>query len=217
MDAAEAVLTFLRSVGKHADAEYYLRQFRDAPRECFAAIAVDAATMTDAEDAVALDLRFLSRLELTPIVVLGLRDPGNAQRDAGRLAGQLESAGVDASQHATSAGLDVEAITASARATTIPIVILDAHEFDQREAALTALLRSLQTRKLIFLRNRGGLRLHGERLSVVNVSDELDALSQASDLDEGRPTRTVRVVATARWRRPRRVADRTDLANQPAA
>lgn len=185
IDAAEAVLTFLRSVGSSADAEYYLRIFRDGPRERFAAIAVDAATMADSSDAVALDLRFLSTLDLTPVVILGLRDADNASRDASRLAQLLTGSGVAATTFGTAQRLDAGAIASSARAATIPIVTLTASDFDARVSSLTDLLTTLATRKLIFLRNRGGLRLHGERLSVVNVSDELEALSQASDLDGG--------------------------------
>jgi len=184
MDPADAVLTFLRSVGTHADAEYYLRMFREGPAERFAAIAVDAATMASSGDAVALDLRFLSQLELTPVVVLGLRDPDAASEDAERLREQLAAAGVGVATHGDGGDLDIDSIAATARAATIPVVALGEPAADAREASLSALLDGLQTRKLIFLRNRGGLRQHGERLSVVNLSDELEGLSKTPDFDD---------------------------------
>ena len=39
---AEAVLTFLESVGRRSEAEFYLRLFRKIPKESFAIVAAEA-------------------------------------------------------------------------------------------------------------------------------------------------------------------------------
>ena len=89
MQPADAVLRFLSSVGPGSEAELYLRLFREAPPHSFAAIVVDAATMRDSIDGVAMDLQFLRALELTPIVVLGLYEPESVRVQGERLAQRL--------------------------------------------------------------------------------------------------------------------------------
>lgn len=190
MDTAGAVLKFLRSVGSTADAEYYLREFRAGPREQFAAIAVDASTLVDALDAVSLDLRFLSELGLTPVVVLGLDPDGEAGPGTAALHRALGEMDVAAD---VLAATDSAGVRAAARAGTIPIVDLGAHAAFDATGVGTApgpatrhtldtldtlgqLLTDLGTPKLILLRSQGGLRRGGQRISVVNLSDELTAL-----------------------------------------
>ena len=79
METAEAVLRFLAGVGKGSEAEFYLRLFRSRARESFATLVVDAETMRENLDGVALDLRLLHTLSLTPVVVLGLHVWGAIQ------------------------------------------------------------------------------------------------------------------------------------------
>lgn len=182
MDTAGAVLKFLRSVGPGADAEYYLREFRDGPRERFAAICVDAATMSEAADAVALDLRFLAELDLTPVVALGLGGATEGAQDAASLQASLDDEGVRA---ALLPADEPTAVRDAARNGIIPIVALGSGARHGAAQRLGLLLTHLGTHKLILLRSQGGLRRDGKRISVVNLSEEPDALRADPELAPG--------------------------------
>jgi acetylglutamate kinase len=174
MEAAEAVLRFLAGVGPGSEVEFYLRLFRSRARESFAAIVFDPETWLTNADGVALDLRLLTSLSLTPVVVLGFYQPERGPEYASTLAQKLESQGVKCSIWASSASRDD--IAAAALRGEIPLLTLHESERDLREKELGALLRALGTHKLIFLRTEGGLTLEGRRVSVVNLSDEFSEL-----------------------------------------
>lgn len=61
---------FLDGIGRRDEYEFYLRKFQTAPGTCFAALMPDAAAMEQSEGAIAFDLQFLLRLELTPMILL---------------------------------------------------------------------------------------------------------------------------------------------------
>lgn len=61
---------FLDGIGRRDEYEFYLRKFQTAPGTCFAALMPDAASMEQSEGAIAFDLQFLLRLELTPMILL---------------------------------------------------------------------------------------------------------------------------------------------------
>ena len=180
MEPAEAVLRFLAGVGPGSEAELYLRLFRSRARESFAAIVFDPETWRENADSVALDLRLLSSLSLTPVVVLGFYQPEHASEYARILAAKLSDMAVASSTWNSTANRD--AIAASAARGEIPLLLL--HERDQlaREGELARALASLNTHKLIYLRNEGWLSLHGRALTVVNLSDEFNELMASSEL-----------------------------------
>lgn len=193
MEPAEAVLRFLAGVGKGSDAEFYLRLFRGRARASFATLVVDAPTMRENVDGVALDLRLLHALSLTPVVVLGFYADAAAQPDAAILQGKLRALNVPSALIARdepSSGpagpavtpARVASVTAAAESGEIPIVCLGGGGTQLTE--LTGMLSELQTHKLIFLRNQGGLALEGQLLSVVNLSDEFGALWARPDWDD---------------------------------
>jgi hypothetical protein len=186
MEPAEAVLRFLAGVGRGSEAEFYLRLFRTRSRESFAALVIDGATMRENADAVALDLRLLHTLSLTPVVVLGFHDGGGAQAAAAQLQDKLRvlsvpSALIDAPRR-LSADDRAGAIAAAAKSCEIPVVTLNGESSQLIE--LAAMLSGLRTHKLIFLRNEGALTLDGQRLSVVNLSDEFGGLWARPDWTE---------------------------------
>ena len=170
MEPAEAVLRFLAGVGKGSEAEFYLRLFRGRARESFAALVVDAETMRENADGVALDLRLLHTLSLTPVVVLGFYADADAQRSAAQLHARLQTMGTP-SVAIPLAGRG-PAIVHAAASGTIPVVCLEAADLDGRLRELAEMLTELKTHKLIFLRSEGGLSLDGQALSVINLSDE---------------------------------------------
>ena len=180
MEPAEAVLRFLSGVGPGSEAELYLRLFRSRARESFAAIVFDPETWRENADSVALDLRLLSSLSLTPVVVLGFYRPEHASEYARILAAKLSDMGVQSSTWSSAASRD--AIAASAARGEIPLLLLHERDEHAREGELARALASLSTHKLIFLRNEGWLSLHGRALTVVNLSDEFNELMASSDL-----------------------------------
>lgn len=178
MEAADAVLKFLRSVGPRTEAEFYLQLFRQTPRESFAALLVDDEALSEGADAVAHDLRFLSQLDLTPIVLLG----GEGDADATQLASLLAAQAVDTAGPFSTH--DIEPIASAARVGTIPLVLVGDHAQAGHLDSLGALLTALHTHKLIFLSQQGGLRLQGERLSLVDLGAEASALLMRPEFSE---------------------------------
>lgn len=185
MDAADAVLRFIEGTGRPNEAEFYLRLFRAEAKERFATIAVGAQVARNALDAVVVDLRFLATLGLVPVVVLGLIDAGEADERAGRMRRRLEKAGVPAQVISDDESDLTARLTETARAGVIPIVPLDDSDgstIEQRYDRLATLLSALQSRKLIMLSTRGGLRLGGRRVELINLSTDFDALVGSKDI-----------------------------------
>lgn len=181
----EVVLRFLESTGRPSEARLYLELFRARPREQFAAIAVDANVMADAEDAVLQDLRFLAALDLFPVVVLGALRPAEALVHAKGLRRHLEAEGVPAEMlRARRRGLAAR-VTACARSGAVPVVAFD--PAGEEEPALRldrvgALLRELGTPKLLFLHRPGGLRQGGALVPIVNLAADVPGLLGSGEL-----------------------------------
>jgi acetylglutamate kinase len=83
------VLRFLASIGRPAEAHYYLSLFRSEFPERFAIIHVADAVMRQASDALVVDLRFLAELGLRPIIAFGAVKPRHAARQANRVRNSL--------------------------------------------------------------------------------------------------------------------------------
>jgi len=181
MEPAEAVLRFLAGVGPGSEAEFYLRLFRGRAQESFAAIVFDPETWRENADGVALDLRLLAMLSLTPVVVLGFSHPAQADSYAQLLAEKLQAMGVASRSFASDASR--QDIAAAASGNAIPLLRLQEADQSAREDELTHTLAALGTHKLIFLRNAGGLSVDGQHVSVVNLSDEWSEVMARSELD----------------------------------
>ena len=181
LEPAEAVLQFLASVGSNAEAEFYLRLFRARARESFATIAVDASCLEHDADGVAVDLRFLSELGLTPVVVLGLDTPAAASEHRSVLQELLDDSAVP------NQPLDFDVAPAQVVAATergaIPLLVARDGDDQARLEQLARLLSALRSHKLIVLDPRGALDAHAQRLSVVNLSADYRALIDAGGLD----------------------------------
>jgi acetylglutamate kinase len=181
----DVVLRFLESTGRPSEARLYLDLFRARPREEFAAIAVDANVMADAEDAVLQDLRFLAALDLFPVVVLGVFQPSEALGHARSLRRHLQAEGLHAEVlRARRRGLAAR-VAACARSGAVPVVAFEPageEEPAQRLDRLGALLRDLRARKLLFLHRPGGLRQGGVLVPIVNLSTDAPALLASGEL-----------------------------------
>lgn len=171
MKPDEVVLRFLESTARPEEAAQYLSLFRAERPESFATLAVSDTVMREDGGALATDLRYLSRLGLTPVVVLGLLSPSCAEADAETLRERL----------AGDVGVDVvapERAQEIARAGRIPIVPLAAPaETDARWAVFGDLVDALAARKVIFVGRHPGLVPEGRRPpSIVDITTELDEL-----------------------------------------
>jgi acetylglutamate kinase len=181
----DVVLRFLESTGRPSEARLYLDLFRARPREQFAAIAVDANVMADAEDAVLQDLRFLAALDLFPVVVLGVFQPAEALDHARSLRRHLQAEGLHAEVLRARRRSFTTRVTASARSGAVPVVVFEPRGDEapaERLDRLGALLRELHARKLLFLHRPGGLRQGGALVPIVNLSTDAPALLSSGEL-----------------------------------
>jgi GNAT superfamily N-acetyltransferase len=175
-------MRFLASVGPSADAELYLRLFRARGPERFATIVVEADAIAEAADSVAVDLRFLQTLELTPVVVLGFdaRSAGEAAAQHDALCELLDDLEVAIERFGPDA--DHAAVARATAARRIPILLASHGDEGARVEELAKLLSGLRSHKLIVLGEQGGISAGGERLSVVNLSADYSALAGRADL-----------------------------------
>jgi hypothetical protein len=159
--AAEAVLTFLESVGRRSEAEFYLRMFHGLPKESFAIIVPGGPVVRSALGSIVEQLRFLADLGLYASVVLGLFDPETGATSSERLIKRLPAAGLSPTPHEMSEPGLVDALRDDLRRERVPVVHFRKDEsdtLDQRLMQLGELSRHLATRKLALLRRRGGFR-----------------------------------------------------------
>lgn len=134
----------------------YLRLFRALPRGRFALVAPTGPVLRDSCGTLAEQLAFLRNLGLFVSVVVGGTDPLGAE-ELGWMLESLEDAELspsrlDASE--PSCLLEAERLFDAAR---LPVLV-----FEQPDVAQLAQLASeMRPRKVVFLRNEGGLGPHG--------------------------------------------------------
>ncbi|MCA9643731.1 MAG: hypothetical protein KC492_23725, partial [Myxococcales bacterium] len=202
LEASEVVLTFLESVGRRSEAELYLELFRKLPKSSFGVIAAEATVTRHAHRSLVEQLSFLTQLGLVAPLLLGLFDPKGAAESSATLVKSLGKAGIDISKHPASSISSGNLLKAELEAGTLPIVSFarDSVE-DERFAALDSLLGNLDSKKLVVLRNRGGLGPHGQRrvaisqehvlpahdggISVINLQTDLAPLLESNLLMPG--------------------------------
>jgi len=155
---SRAVLRFLASIGRPAEAELYLSLYRAERPESFAVIAVDPEVLGVAGDALAVDLEFLAELGLSPILALA------SAEQAAQLAGGLARL-VEASDPPGAADI--------ARRGRIPIVLVAS------DGDLAALAAAVRTQKVVLLGPHGRMMRGGEPVSIVDLTTEADDLAGA--------------------------------------
>ena len=213
----EIIQRFLESVGRKADVDLYLRLFQAQEKKSFAIIAADAQIVRTALDPFHFDLRILAGLGLCPVVLLGLFDAKDANRQAQRVFDWLVEDQVPARVVPSSRAMEASTIDAIAEvigASTIPVVSLEAAREDTTDTRfdlLSRLASALGTRKVVFLSSTRGLEREGAPpISVVNLTNDYERLlnakgqlarrhytllRQAKDLLDGVPQRmTIAVV-----------------------
>jgi acetylglutamate kinase len=163
---ADVVLTFLESVGRRAEAELYLRLFRQLPKESFALIAPGSQVLRDGSGALTEQIRFLAGLDLYAPIVLGLFDVVTAAAGSEKLARRVAASGLVPYVHTMDEPDLGQKLTEELRAARVPIVhfpVVEGESVDARTVALGRLAHELDTRKIVLLRRRGGIAARGER------------------------------------------------------
>lgn len=187
---AETVLTFLESVGRPSEAEFYLGLFRKLPKESFAIVVMGEAALSSLQGSVVEQLRFLADLDLRVAIVLGAWSKGDSEAATEHLALALMRRGL-APPHfrLDQPGLGL-ALTGALRRKEIPLVTAN---LDDPFGRIGRLARELETRKVVVLRQQGGLGPHDLQrielgsghflpahtggISVINLRTDHDALT----------------------------------------
>lgn len=195
---SQFVLTFLSSVGKPQEAEYYLRLFRELPKASFAVIAAEPLVFERAPGSVVEPLRFLGQLGLFPVLASGLL--GESQGvSADDLEAWLSEEGMDVARVVPGAPDWVERTRGELEGARAVIADFSSSTSEHRFSALGDLLAGLSTRKLAILRSDGGLgRKEAGRLSltpthhlvtsesgisVINLKSDFETLVHGGYLD----------------------------------
>lgn len=201
----QLVLTFLESVGKRQDAEFYLKLFREVPKPSFALVAIDDEILTDARGLLVDGLQFLSKLDLFPVLVRAFDDdPAPPSEDFLELLREFER---ELDQRELSLVVH-PAATADLTQKIIRDIELEhtvCVDFSSDKTcsgfeALGDLAVALGSRKLVLLRTRGGLGPKGASqvnltpnhvlptddngIGVINLRTDYEPLLQAGLLDE---------------------------------
>jgi acetylglutamate kinase len=175
----EIIQRFLESIGQKADVDLYLRLFRSQDKQGFAIIAADAQIVRTALDPFHFDLRILAGLGLCPVVLLGLFDAKDADRQAQRVYEWLVEDQVPARVIAAPRTVDDGLLSGTRDAIaagTIPIVSLEQSRDDTTDTrfnSLSTLAARLGTRKVVFLSTGPGLEREGApHIPIVNLTTD---------------------------------------------
>ncbi|MES1165567.1 MAG: hypothetical protein ABUR63_07415 [Verrucomicrobiota bacterium] len=185
----EIITRFLESVGQKADVDLYLKLFRAQKKESFAVICASARIVKTALDPFHFDLRILSGLGLTPVVVVGLFEPRDADRQAARVHEWLLEDDVRAQIVPLAPALSpqlVEVVRETVHMNTIPLLSLEPSReapLESRFGLLRELVTGLESRKVVFLSTSAGLVRDGlPPISVVNLGTDTERLLGSADL-----------------------------------
>ena len=206
------MLTFLESVGRRSEAEFYLRLFLKLPKESFGIIAPGATVIRYALGSLVEQLKFLADLGLYAPVVLGLYDPERGASSSERLVKRLPPADMEPCPHEMGEAGLAETLRAELRADRLPVVHFRAIEgqgIEDRLNELGALAKALDTRKFVLLRRRGGLTplrngklelapgyylpTESGRISIINLRTDRDGIVSGKTL----PKRDAELLAAA--------------------
>ncbi len=183
MSVRDTVLKSLAAIGAQEEAVFYANLFQSQDPERFALIVLDPRCLKNPLlEALISDLRILSDLELTPVLVVGALDDDrtSVRFQSQRLYKELDHAGVRAGKlNCASYGLINDVKSQAARG---GIVVLEMTETRGEKVGLPELVTKLHPSKVIFLQPSGGLRRGGKRLPIIKLNaqgadEEIDAMT----------------------------------------
>ena len=176
----DTVLASLSAIGARSEASFYADQFASLAPERFALLVVDPRALhAPLLEAFISNLRLLSDLELTPIIVLGVLDEDHThvRFQSQKLTRQLTDVGVSTVRLNTATYGLIAEVRKTCESGRIPVLEVT----DTRNRLdIGDLIESLLPDKVIFLQPSGGLSRQGRRISVINVDhDETEDYTQS--------------------------------------
>lgn len=189
MAVRNTVMKSLRAIGSAKEAAYYTQVFQDQEPEKFAIIAIDPRCLKNPLFEVLIsDLKILSDLNLTPILLVGALDTDHTsvRYQSQRLSQALDKAGI-ASTKLNCASYEiipsVKKICGSGRFVVLELTDVNLGS-GKPGADLRSLTLSLKPFKVIFLQPSGGFSIDGKRLPVVNI-DRMENVLDMEGLSAG--------------------------------
>ncbi len=174
MAVRDIVLKSLQAIGAPKEAQFYTKIFQHQDPEKFALIVIDPRCLKNPLFEVLIsDLKILSDLELTPVLLVGALDADSTsvRFQSQRLCNALDKAGiVNAKLNCASYEFmpSVCNITRSGKFAVLELTDT-AGTGTESKVDLQSLIIALQPLKVIFLQPSGGFRVGGKRLPVVNI------------------------------------------------
>lgn len=174
----------LMAIGSGKEAAFYANLFAAQDPEKFALISIDARCLQNPLlEALISDLKIISDLGLTPVLVVGALDESrtNVRFQAQRLCKALEGAGIKNSKLNCASYQLMPDVLKKVRAGNFTVL-----EMTERHHGLQLvdLAKALEPAKIISLQPSGGFRKDGERVANVNI-DQLDTYVDQEQLSAG--------------------------------
>ena len=202
MAVRDTVMKSLMAIGSAKEAAFYANIFQEQDPEKFALIVVDPRCLRNPLlEALISDLKILSDLKLTPILLVGANDDQrtpdinrtNVRFQAERLCRELEGAGIRNNKLNCASYEFKQGMLRITRAGRFPILELTEIDCGMN---LLSLVQSFEPAKVIFLQPSGGFRVNGKRIPEVNL-DQIDDCFKIADLSDGQKSfvKTVRKLA----------------------
>ncbi len=172
MSVRDTVLRSLSAIGRDDEAAFYANVFQSQDPERFALIVLDPRCLKNPLlEALISDLRILSDLQLTPVLVVGALDDDrtSVKFQSQRLYKELDHVGIKTVKlNTASYGLMADIKNQASRG---GMAVLEMTETAAGKVRLPELVEKLRPGKVIFLQPSGGLRRGGRRLPVVKIGE----------------------------------------------
>ncbi|PHS77888.1 MAG: hypothetical protein COB56_01380 [Robiginitomaculum sp.] len=178
------VMRSLMAVGSGSEAKFYADIFQNLAPERFALIVIDPRCLASPLlEAFISDLKILSNLGLTPILVIGAlhADKSNVRFQGQRLCQALDRAKIKMVKLNCASYQFISDVRNQAKSGYF--VVLEMTEY-KVGLDLQNIADQLQPAKIVFLQPSGGFQIGGKRLAVVNV-DRPDNLPAENELSKG--------------------------------
>jgi len=178
------VMRSLIAIGSEQEAGFYVDIFQNLAPEKFALIVIDPRCLKNPLlDALISDLKVLSDLSLTPVLLVGAlhSDKISVRFQSERLCKELDRAKIKTTKLNCASYQLVSDVRRKAKAGRIVVLeMIDANRgLDLRQVA-----DRLEPAKMVFLQPSGGFRINGKRIAVINV-DQAGAMPSAEQLSGG--------------------------------
>lgn len=179
----DLVLRFLTSLGHKHDAEVYLKLFTSKKPESFAIVVLPESVLQGDLDPVLFEIRYLSRLSLFPVIVFQTSFDFLEKMEIETYFKRAKL-GVSLLLNKCSEAEKINLIKEKIHKKLLPMFHIDikANLVDE----LTALLKGLQTSKVLFLRKEGGIMdAESEQLySIININHDYDEFVNSPKLNQ---------------------------------